>query len=198
MKRENLIDRLVTFALALLLVGAILAAYQVGSRSGMSSASSGTLAAGAAAQAGTGYISVPAAAFVPEHYLVDYDNDGNRLELATGYTGGASFFAPLHLPHGATVTKLTLNYYDNDADDGVSVSLHRGEGTTRALYYNVISNTDGVGSKSVDCSLDVDNSQYTYILQVHLDDTEPDLTFYRAIIEFTYPTTSLPLVMRNY
>lgn len=200
MKHKALIDRLVTFGLALVLVVAVTVAYQVGARSGVSSASGEALAAGTAARAGTGYISVPAAAFVPEHYLVNYTNDGNTLALAVGYTGGASFFAPLHLPHGATLTKLTLSYYDNDADldDDVTLSLHRGEGTTKAYQVHVSSNTDGVGSKSVDYTLDIDNSEYTYFLQLYLADTYPGLEFYKAIIEFTYPTTFVPLMLRDF
>ena len=201
MKHKTLIDRLVMSGLALVLIVAVSVAYQMGSRSGTSSASE-ALAAGAAAPAGTGYISVPAAAFVPSHYLVNYTNDGWQMYLNTIYSPDDAFSAPVHLPHGATVTKLTLNYCDNDADyeDKVNVALWAcRDGSATNMAY-VDSNDDGIGSVSTDSISQavVDNSQYSYMLKVLITDYGEDLAFHEVLIEFTYPTVFVPLTLRNY
>ena len=201
MKHKTLIDRLVMFGLALVLVAAVSVAYQMGSRPGISSASE-ALAAGAAAPAGTGYISVPAAAFVPSHYLVNYTNDGWRLYLNTIYSLDDAFSAPVHLPHGATVTKMTLNYCDNDADyeDKIIVALWACRDGSTTNMADLSSNDDGVGSVSTDSISDavVDNSQYSYMLKVWITDSGEDLAFHEVLIEYTYPTTFVPLTLRNY
>ena len=203
MKRRTLVDRLVTLGLALVLVAVAWAAYQMGSRSGASSANNEALAAPAAAQSGTGYISVPAAAFVPTHYLVDYTNGGHWLYLNTLSVDGDEFYAPLHLPHGATVTKLTLSYYDDGSgafdyvDIGMELAQGFGAGMTMAY---VRSDDGGTGSKSTTSILNplVDNSQYSYFLSLSMQNTGAWLKFYEALIEFTYPTTHLPLTLSGY
>ena len=193
MQRRTAFDRLVTLALALVLAGSVWGAYQLGSRSGASAATCGALAAPAAAQSGTGYISVPAAAFVPEHYLVDYANLGSTLSLKTG--ASAAFLAPVHLPHGATVTKLTLNYYDEDSFNAITLDMWCSDQGGDKHIAGVTSGDDGIGSVSTTSISNpvVDNSACASYSVLSIGAT--GLTFYEAYIEFTYPTSYLPLML---
>jgi len=197
MRHKSLFDRLFILALALILVGGIMAMQQMGLQSGESSASDGSLAADAATQAGTGYISVPAASFQPYPNGYDYVNDGMQIYMNAG---SGYFVAPLQLPHGATVTKITFYFYDEDPilDNYVFIVLFR-----NIFYYSdqlvsIVSTDvglDSVSETTISYSI-IDNSQYSYFITLYLGSNS--VIFYNAFIEFTYPVTFLPLIMRDH
>jgi hypothetical protein len=152
-----------------------------------------------AATPGHGYISVPAAAFRPESHTYQY-------EIVSGWVrnsdGDSDYYdAPLELPHGATLTKLTFFWEDGSSTDDGYCQLWRivfsgGRGLGLA---SVNTNGDaGVADSSevtITMLATVDNSQYGYGLTVYLPDSSVEA--FGAIVEYTYPV-SLPLIVRNF
>jgi len=195
MRQKTLFDRGFTLTLALILVGGILAMQQMRLQSGVSSASNGSLAADASPQVGIGYISVPPAAFQPEIEGYNYTNTGNALYMNSG---SGIFIAPLQLPHGATVTKVKLNFYDGNVSANIFLYLIRSASGSFNLMATILSNDNGLDS--VETTLieesGIDNETYSYYLQAAIG--SGSIYLCDVIIEFTYPTTFLPLVMRDH
>jgi hypothetical protein len=113
----------------------------------------------------TGRLSIPAAAFVPFSDNYQYENLGRRLT----YLGGparAHFEAPVHLPQGAQVTKVTFHFNDDSTAANGYARLCR---TDLAGNYLDMAYIDsyyawGYAGRS-DTSIEspvVDNSQYAY------------------------------------
>ena len=80
---------------------------------------------------------------------------------------------PLNLPHGATLTDITVNYYDNSSNDFI-YGIFRSEKTTNnfsaVLPYVTFPDIAGNGSSSTG-SINhlVDNENYTYIVIITRD-----------------------------
>lgn len=151
-----------------------------------------------AAAPGHGYISVPAPAFRPESHDYQYWITSSWIRNLDGSSD--YYHAPLQLPHGATLTKLTFFWKDGSStDDGYC-----------QLWQSGLSGGWGVGIASADTDGDtglassstvtiaamgtVDNSQYGYGLTVYLPDFSVEA--FGAIVEYTYPVT-LPLIVRS-
>jgi hypothetical protein len=66
----------------------------------------------ALATASVGYVNVPAAAFMPIDNSIDFYQGGNTIYLTSPTTGGW-FSAPVSLPDGATLNKMTHYWYDD-------------------------------------------------------------------------------------
>ena len=121
----------------------------------------------------TSYLSVPAAAFMPVTND-DYNNDGSYV-YKYGSTGCNNFCAPVHLPHGATVTKVTFYWYDNNTSYDGKVQLFR-RYHSLSLNYKMaeVSSTGSSGNGSgYDDSISyatVDNSINAYFLYMYLSD----------------------------
>jgi hypothetical protein len=76
------------------------------------------------------YLTIPAAAFHPTAEVYDYQNHGRYLIYNGSSTGGTgSFYAPVQLPQGAHITKLT--YFWKDPGPGYTIAqLWRSQRTT--------------------------------------------------------------------
>ena len=149
------------------------------------------------ATAGHGYVSIPAAAFQPETSTAQYNNFGYYLHNA--YDNDQFYSAPVQLPHGVTVTKLTFYFFDNSSavGDWGSVTLGRSNNNVSIpsnMAYAVTNNSGN--SSTYDDSIDfasIDNSQYSYIL--YLDLHSSVVWAYTVVIEYTNPV-SLPLILK--
>ncbi len=142
-------------------------------------------------QAKTSYISVPAAAFIPR-YLGDvsptchnpqYANDGDRLTIYPSTCPVYDYVAPVQLPHGATVTAMSFNYFDYAPNNDGSVGLYRD--WSEQMAYAVSSGDSGEGA-ATDTSIDyatVDNLNHTYYLRATLVDWSVQLCY--VVIEYT-------------
>jgi len=145
-----------------------------------------------------GNISVPFSAFVPPS-----TDDSVAYSYITGLTntdGSALYcYAPLQLPHGATITNATFYFYDND-DGRFLFDLLRGNTTNTweeidYVWKNPSSGTSGFSHISLDSELDpdaanVDNNNYYYylVIQMPYSSTSTDYyRFYYALIEYEYP-----------
>lgn len=126
----------------------------------------------------TGYVSVSAAAFVPEDGSTTYLNHGEI--LSWGGIGSGRFYAPVQLPHGATVTAMQFRWWDNSETETVTCTLYvSGLGTyapsdPAAEMVEVASTGAGGNGSETSGFVDpsyatVDNSLYAYYLRWHMD-----------------------------
>lgn len=137
----------------------------------------------------TGYpkpLNFPATAFSPGNdtldWLIEHDFVQNRLE-----TGNQGFWAPLFLPDGATVTKLTLYGVRTSTFAILRIRLYRvsrvGSGSIMAEV--VADWSDGEGSK-YDDTIDyatIDNVNYTYTVGLNIDpSTDPSEAKLRSCV----------------
>ena len=133
----------------------------------------------------TGYVSVSAAAFGPQLEEYSFQNWGAYL---FNWDGDSDFYhAPVQLPHGVTVTRMTFYWRDESPDNG-QAQLCRNEmdGTAEEMANAVTSGGDGIDD-SFDDTINyatIDNSQYAYFLSWSLPNF--DVVGYGVIIEYTY------------
>jgi hypothetical protein len=144
------------------------------------------------------YISIPAAAFVPWWHDYDYLNWGRELLHYHTSGGGATagtYLAPVHLPDGATVTRMTSYFYDSVTGTEVWAWLHRTD--LKGLFDSmaaVESQWDsGYASRSESTIMysTIDNSHYGYHAVWYLP-VAPTGQYKGCglVIEFTNPTTA--------
>lgn len=140
----------------------------------------------------TSYLSIPAPAFQPRVSGMQYANSGNSL-FPTVDGGTAVFIAPVQLPHGAVIQKLTLNWSDDSNTDSVSARLYR---TDLLTSETTLATVDSSGSPSVTGATTtssiatpiVDNSSYSYYIWATLykDSLIPTLgQLHSVVIEYT-------------
>jgi hypothetical protein len=140
-------------------------------------------------RAQTAYISVPAAAFQPITDSLGYVFGDYGL-----FSGGSGapdvFYAPVLLPHGSTVTKMTLYFIDNLGED-VTVELYRYDLVALQVYPMAeASSSDtptGVGSNYDDSIsyAQIDNASNAYYLRASFPAPVSDLQLRAVVIEYT-------------
>ena len=139
-----------------------------------------------------GYVSVSPAAFESYDESFQYVKKGRSLYS----TGGASYYAPLQLPHGFTVVSVAFYYYDNDTTGAITTTLKRGrvDGTTShssdmAQAASPAATAAGYDSATDDTVDDpvVDNQNYIYWLYTRFDSGLTDAQKVMAVvIEYQY------------
>jgi hypothetical protein len=142
-------------------------------------------------QAETSYVSIPAAAFTP--YIMPgtewvMDADGRWF-----YTTSSSFeyyFAPVQLPHNATITKVTFYWYD--VHSAIDLTLLRAPmaGTSVEPMAFLSSESSGYGSDEQTSILypTINNAQYIYYFYLYMPYIYSDDTRYRSAV-IQYVTT---------
>jgi len=144
----------------------------------------------------TSYVSVSTAAFIPDLYndvgFVEYDNMGNR--LINQSVNAETFVAPIQLPHGATVTEISIGWHDASDDTGYAY-LRRRSMTNLLASVDTMATISSVGSPSTirddvrtDDSIDyatIDNGGYTYYLVLALPNSAEDIALYGVTVEYT-------------
>ena len=137
----------------------------------------------------TSYLSIPAAAFVPQYnYSAQTYNGGSLVRTLSGSYD--IFNAPVQLPHGATVTKMTVYWYDNYAGGDGTIALRRSSFSLFPFTMaEVTTSGSGGNGNGVDSTIDyaqIDNSQYTYYLTAQLPTDGTDYVgLYGVVIEYT-------------
>ncbi len=142
-----------------------------------------------AAEAYPSPISIHACQFNPVDDQDDYKCDetglGRRASLES-----AVYWAPVHLPHGVTLTRFTVYYYRDDGNASYSVYLYRvsNSGSQQTMSYISIDLTDGSSNK-FDASIDypiIDNDTYSYCIRCYMNpnDSVDDIKLYRVKIAF--------------
>lgn len=112
----------------------------------------------------TEYLSIPAAAFTPRSSAYLYQNSSRYLEHYS--LGSGMYLAPVYLPDGATVSKMTFYFYDSIAMVDVQAWLQRTNLMGSYVDMAAVASdwNGGYGSKS-DTSIDyatIDNMIYAY------------------------------------
>ena len=137
-------------------------------------------------QAKTSYVSVSAAAFGPVDEGYMYTNWGGTLDpknLASRY-----YYAPVQLPHGATVTKIKFYWSDLSGDFNGRCYLYRNYFAPGGDTLGTVdtSGAGGTGSSETTAITNptVDNSQYAYYLGWDLNGGG-DVEGYGVVIEYT-------------
>jgi hypothetical protein len=136
----------------------------------------------------TGYLTIPAAAFIPAANGAVYTNDGNAIRT----TGDQCFTTGVNLPQDAKIAQLAMWFSKNDATP-VTLSLDRAE--LQTFNFTTVAslspgNTGGVG-KSIAMNVTdttkqtVNNIRYMYYINHCISDQE---FFVGARIKYTYTT----------
>lgn len=159
---------------------------------------------------------IPAAAFDPSDRETDFLRvDGHIHYRFQGATTTGVFKAPVHLPHGATITKLTVYYFDNfevTGGDGSTVYITSIQGDLRRMgngaddceselvAATLSAGTFGFPLESVKYAVDsasvaqpvVDNDSYQYWVEVDfsVNQASSALRFYGATIDYTQDTVA--------
>lgn len=137
-------------------------------------------------QAKTSYISIPAAAFTPNTGSFGYANNGFTLGTAGVY---GTFYAPVQLPHGATVTGMDFYWYDSSFTQAITCTLRvdaMGQvGPVDAVMAQLVStHSSGWGrTGSIDYAT-VDNEHYIYYLKWEIDGSS--VLGRGVVIEYTF------------
>ena len=138
----------------------------------------------------SGNVSVPAAAFVPQDEEDVYSNLG--YVLYNYHTLLCYFYASIQLPHGATVTNLTVYWYDKGTDYVMCTLYRHNQTIVDVMAYTNSPQTEApeYGSSYDDTILHatVDNNQYAYYLKLRIppSTSHTDYSFQYALIEYTY------------
>lgn len=82
-----------------------------------------------------------------------------------------TIYAPVHLPHGSVITKITITYKDNSLTNGLSVSFRIHSGTTEniiatAASKNIKTPANATMQPNSYSNLVVDNTIYQYYLVI--------------------------------
>ena len=197
MKRDTLTHLFLVAAVLFLLGKDLLETRQVGVREA-AAASEQALAPMNSAIAAGGYISIPAAAFQPKAPGFGYVNFGSALY---GEDPGL-YIAPLFLPHGAQLTRISFFWNDTDSDPGADggITVMRsgffGVESPMAVLATTGSGQDSTTTTTIDYAA-IDNSQYQYYIQADLPDwgTSGRVTLFCVVIEYSYPVY-LPFVTK--
>ncbi|MBA7518426.1 hypothetical protein ES705_10496 [subsurface metagenome] len=135
-------------------------------------------------------MSFPPPAFVPGDSAYDWVINEYYVENKTSLEE-QGFRAPVILPHGVTVTKLTLHGFRNDADANMYLELMRinkAEGVSMMclIIADWISGCSSKYSENIDYAT-IDNLNYAYLLYLRLDpnDSTADVRLNGATIEFS-------------
>jgi hypothetical protein len=159
----------------------------------------GLLGSGDAVQAaGTPRLSIPSAAFQPWVGGQDYENHGRFLKHlgpgAVGTLGNHWYIAPIYLPDGVTLTKVTAHWYQQSPVALGQFKLQRskfGLGNFEDLAVFDSGATNGYGSTSTATISQavVDNSLYAYWVLFHLPvsaGTVPGINVYGCGAQIEY------------
>lgn len=131
-----------------------------------------------APDAGSEYLAIPAAAFLPEGESQNYENHGRYIKVihSTGFES-TSFNAAVHLPHGARITQVGLCFYDTvtanatarlyrrDGHNGINTSLIE-------MASAITSGSNGYLQIATTSIVDpvVDNANYIYWINLYIPD----------------------------
>lgn len=121
----------------------------------------------------TRHWSVGGAGLMPKNNTLAYDKSYDYLTESIG-----SFFAPVHLPDGATVQELEINYWDNQLSSNINAHLERYQKNGNSAGVNMVSvnssGNAGTWQSTSDNSINnatIDNDRYVYRVRVVMNNT---------------------------
>jgi len=152
---------------------------------------------------GPGFIMIGVADFRPLNPSLDWATLGDTSIISLASTTGLNFIAGVHLPQGATITKIVFYYYDA-SDTNIWVDLNRNNldnGTSIETLANLPTsgNSTEVRSAETNSIIEpvVDNQSYAYSIKVTFP-PNPNVTTIRLIgvrIDYGYQS-DLPYIVK--
>jgi hypothetical protein len=159
----------------------------------------GLVVAGAAlplaAQATTKYLALPPNALKPANWDADqkmWTSSQTGFNYSTSVNMPLDANAPIYLPEGAVIKKVTFYFTDNNAvsTGKMDFSLNRQKLSTGSLGAIATANTGASATSASRKSIDaakivngkVDNLNYTYSLNVRFNAPTPLLQFHGAVV----------------
>lgn len=136
----------------------------------------------------TGYVSVAASAFRPNNGNYDskrYSNEGYGVK-PTCPGGELDFTAPVNLPHGAVVKKVTYYWSDGDQLNSTLKLYRNNHDLTKSEMASVSSSGQGGNGSSADATIGyatIDNSTCSYYLSLY---SPCQVVSLGVVIEYTY------------
>ena len=146
-------------------------------------------------------ISIPATAMLPKDHNVEYSTNGTYIGVPPGKSG--AFMAPLVLPQGAVITKVTMEAYDNHGGQfggyvrGILNEYRYGTVAASIATFDT-GGPDAPGDtrlSSGNLNYQVDNSEFSYGFSVDMNNVTGmgwEQLFYKFIVE--YELTQLRVV----
>ena len=139
----------------------------------------------------TGYVSIAPAAFVPDDEAYQYDRESGAGLKQDGPSTGSIFYAPVSLPHGATITEFTAYYYDGSSNGVITATLRYSNLGTGSYAMAEAGSVDGGYGDTDDTSIDhaeVDNETRAYFVMVQVPAApySGTLNFKGVVIEYQY------------
>jgi hypothetical protein len=149
---------------------------------------------GNASNAGTDYLSVPAAAFTPKSQSSNYENHGRYLKA---FGSQAAFRAPVYLPHGASISRISACFFDDSNTTSGTLKLDYLQVGSGIAYEaaSIVSSTSPSFQLSTTTTISpalVDNVFFAYWLELTLPASGGagnDVWGCGVIIEYTRPAT---------
>jgi len=137
-------------------------------------------------KAKTGYIAVSAAAFRPVRGTYNYQNWGNM--LTPDDSSSPYYYAPVQLPHGATVIALAFTWQDYSAANDAMCRLYRNSLDGGGSAMATVSSSDSLGNGSSGTlgvtGPVVANDNYAYFLEWYLPNN--NTSGYAVLIIYTF------------
>ncbi len=144
----------------------------------------------------TGYLSINPSALDPETLSNTYSRDFGSLYSTTA-SGTQKFHAPVQLPDGAKVTKVTFEIFDRSASYKLAWSLRVRWISGSSTYLDTMASTGTTNAftanpwqKLTETSISydvVDNSTYSYFIEAEFNgSTDSTIEAGRVLIEYTY------------
>ena len=143
----------------------------------------------------TGHLSIPPSAFIPENQNNTYSHNSGNYLYSTA-TGAKYFFAPVYLPDAAKITKATFEIFDANSSYRLAGVLARRNtsGSSTSIYIMASASTSNPFSipqwqQLADTSISydvVDNSNYSYFVQLFFYGNTANVRAGRVLIEYTY------------
>ncbi len=129
-----------------------------------------------------------------------FNNSGTSLTTIPVSIGGCSnFIAPLQLPDGVTIEKITFYWKDSSVEHQAYLDLDSSNlNGSRTILISVPTNgyEDEPSSSYADVSITVDNEQYGYFLAIQMPSTEA-VVIYGVQIEYSTPYLMFLPFIRN-
>ena len=146
---------------------------------------------------GPGFISVSTFSFKPHNSLMNLSY-GNAVMYNAGGSGGI-YFAPVNLPHGASLTKVLFFYHDTVTED-MNFYMERVnmfDGSTQVVASATSTGIAGNGYvESTIFERIINNQLYSYILRVDIPGgVGGGLSLFTIRIDYSYPVY-LPTVQK--
>lgn len=151
---------------------------------------------------GPGFIMVSPFSFQPYNKFSEWNYSGGGL-YNPSVSMDTYLVAGLTIPHGATITQVTLYYKDDHPEDNISLFFYRGDETGMfSPVASLVPDSDSSDYQSYSVNeisnSVIDNQSYSYYLIVSfppIDSVNGELILTNVRLDYAY-TSDLPLVIK--